>query len=60
MIEREGDGFLKDMNQWSEEIIYEMAKEDGFELTDEVKGLYHESPRYVRRDTDGACDQSFR
>lgn len=36
--ERDGDGFLKDMNQWNEEIMYAMAEEDNFNLTDEVKG----------------------
>ena len=36
--ERDGDGFLKDMNQWNEEIMYAMAKEDDFDITDEVKG----------------------
>ena len=36
--ERDGDGFLKDMNLWNEEIMYAMAEEDGFNLSDEVKG----------------------
>jgi len=36
--ERDGDGFLRDMNQWSEEVMYAMAAEDDFNLTDEVKG----------------------
>lgn len=36
-IERDGDGFLLNVNEWTEEVMYEMAKEDGFEITDEVK-----------------------
>ena len=37
MLERDGDGFLINMNEWSEEVMYEMAKEDGFEITEEIK-----------------------
>ena len=36
--ERDGDGFLKDMNLWNEDIMYAMAEADDFEITDEVKG----------------------
>ena len=36
--ERDGDGFLKDMNLWNEEIMYAMAEEDEFNLSDDVKG----------------------
>jgi len=36
-LERDGDGFLKDPSIWSEEVMYEMAKEDGFEITKEIK-----------------------
>lgn len=32
---RDGDGYLVDMDQWSEEIGQEMARVDGFEMTDE-------------------------
>jgi TusE/DsrC/DsvC family sulfur relay protein len=34
-IERDGDGFLADMNTWSEDVMFEMAKIDGVELTDQ-------------------------
>ena len=33
--ERDGDGYLKDMTDWSEDIAKAMAAEDDFELTDE-------------------------
>ncbi len=33
--ERDGDGYLKDMDDWSEDIAKAMAAEDNFELTDE-------------------------
>jgi TusE/DsrC/DsvC family sulfur relay protein len=36
--ERDGDGFLKDMNQWNEDVMYAMAEADSFNLTDEAKG----------------------
>jgi len=37
-IERDGDGFLVDMNNWSEDVMYQMAEEDGFTITEEIKG----------------------
>jgi TusE/DsrC/DsvC family sulfur relay protein len=33
--ERDGDGYLTDMGEWTEEIAREMARVDEFELTDE-------------------------
>ena len=33
--ERDGDGYLTDMSQWSPEIARAMADADDFELTDE-------------------------
>ena len=33
--ERDGDGYLTDMNLWTKEIGQAMADEDGVELTDE-------------------------
>ena len=33
--ERDGDGYLTDMNQWTPEIARAMAEADDFELTDE-------------------------
>jgi tRNA 2-thiouridine synthesizing protein E len=34
-IKTDGDGFLLDRGDWSEEVMYELAQQDGFELTDE-------------------------
>ena len=34
--ERDGDGYLTDMNSWTPEIGMAMAKADGTELTDEM------------------------
>jgi len=36
MIERDGDGYLTDMNAWTEEVMYEMAKADDFTLTESM------------------------
>jgi len=33
--ERDGDGYLTDMNAWTADIARAMADEDGYELTDE-------------------------
>ena len=33
--ERDGDGYLTDMSQWTPEIAHAMADADGFELTEE-------------------------
>ena len=38
MIERNEAGFLVDMNVWTEEVMYEMAEQDGFTITEEIKG----------------------
>ena len=37
MLDRDGDGFLKDFNVWTEDVMHEMAAEDGFVITTEVK-----------------------
>lgn len=31
----DGDGFLVDSSQWTEEIMYELARKDGLELNEE-------------------------
>lgn len=36
-LNRDGDGFLVDSNDWSEEVMIQMAEEDGFLITDEIK-----------------------
>ena len=33
-MNRDGDGFLLSMDDWTEEVMREMATEDGFELTE--------------------------
>lgn len=35
-LERTGNGYLEDPTIWTEEIMYEMAKEDDFELTESM------------------------
>jgi len=34
-LERDGDGYLLNMNDWTPEVMQEMAAEDGYELTEE-------------------------
>lgn len=36
-LERTGNGYLTHPDQWNEEIMYEMAAEDDFTITDEIK-----------------------
>ena len=36
-MERDADGFLLNTTDWSLEIMEEMAKIDGFEITDQIK-----------------------
>ena len=36
-IERDGDGFLVDMNTWSVDVMRAMADADGVELTEEME-----------------------
>lgn len=37
-LNRDGDGFLVNMFEWSPEVMHEMAAEDGFEITEEIEG----------------------
>ena len=37
IMDRDGDGFLLNINDWTEELMYQMAKEDDFEITEEIK-----------------------
>ena len=34
-VERDGDGYLMNMNDWSEDVMRQMAEEDGFDLDDD-------------------------
>jgi len=36
-LNRDGDGFLINTSDWSEEVMYEMAKSDDIEITEEIK-----------------------
>ena len=36
-LNRDGDGFLVNTNDWSEEVMNRMAEEDNFVITDEIK-----------------------
>ena len=36
-MNRDGDGFLINTSDWSEEVMYEMAKSDDMEITEEIK-----------------------
>ena len=36
-LNRDGDGFLGNTNDWSEEVMNQMAEEDNFVITDEIK-----------------------
>lgn len=50
-LERDGEGFLVNRDEWSEEVAAWMASEDGFEMTDEIMGLIKEARQMF--DTDG-------
>ena len=41
--ERDGDGYLANMNDWTPEIARAMAEEDGVKLDDVEMGPNHES-----------------
>ena len=36
-LNRDGDGFLINTNDWSEEVMQQMATEDNFEINEEIK-----------------------
>ena len=36
-LNRDGDGFLINIDDWSEEVMQQMAQEDDFVITDEIK-----------------------
>ena len=36
-LNRDGDGFLINTSDWSEEVMYQMAESDGMEITEEIK-----------------------
>lgn len=42
-LERDGDGFLVDADKWTHDVMFEMADEDGFEITDEILGYINKA-----------------
>ena len=42
-LERDGDGFLVNMNEWNRDVMLEMAAEDGFEITEKVEGYINKA-----------------
>lgn len=45
----DGDGFLKNPDDWNEEVMYELARMDGLELNDEhVKYIMEYKSMYER------------
>ena len=49
-MERDADGFLLNTSDWSWEIMQEMAKNDGFQITEQImtyilkaREMYHET-----------------
>ena len=49
-LNRDGDGFLVNPNDWSEEVMYEMAKLDDMEITEEIK-MYIDKAREMYNET---------
>ncbi|MFC1338814.1 MAG: TusE/DsrC/DsvC family sulfur relay protein [gamma proteobacterium symbiont of Phacoides pectinatus] len=47
--ERDGDGYLTDMNAWTPEIGLGMAETDGFKMTDEKWGQILKAREYYHR-----------
>jgi len=45
-LNRDGDGFLINTSDWSEEVMYEMVKSDDMEMTDEIK-MYIDKARQM-------------
>ena len=49
-LNRDGDGFLVNTNDWSEEVMNQMASEDNFEIAEEIK-TYIEKARQMYNET---------
>jgi len=41
----DGEGYLVDRDDWSEEVARELAKRDGMEITDQIMGFLTEARR---------------
>ena len=44
-VKVDGEGFLVDRDDWSEEVARELAKRDGMEVTDQIMGFINEARR---------------
>ena len=49
-LNSDGDGFLINTGDWSEEVMYQMAELDGMEITDEIK-MYIDKAREMFNET---------
>ena len=58
--QRDGDGYLQDMDQWTPEIGKAMAEADGFEMTDEKWDQILQGARVLRREPDRSADSQIR
>ena len=47
-LNRDGDGFLVNTNDWSEEVMQQMAQEDDFVITDEFNEPLHYASQPVK------------
>jgi TusE/DsrC/DsvC family sulfur relay protein len=46
----DGEGFLIDRNDWSEEVALDLARSDDFEMTDQVMGLIRKARAMYEED----------
>ena len=46
-LNRDGDGFLLSIDDWSEKVMYQMAQDDDFEITDEIKNYILNIPSTI-------------
>ncbi len=46
----DGDGFLIDRDDWSEEIAVDLSNADGFEMTEQVMGLIRQARAMYEED----------
>jgi tRNA 2-thiouridine synthesizing protein E len=49
-LKLDGEGFLLDRDDWSEEAARELCASDGMEMTDEIMGYIHEARRMYDED----------
>lgn len=49
-VQIDGEGFLLDRDDWSEEVARELAQTDGMEITDEIMSFIHEARRMYEED----------